>query len=175
MTVIRSLVVLCALAAVSAPGSLRAVMLEDAQVIPPARPATDVFVRDVRTANDTVSGTVVNRAPDPVRNVRLVVSHVWVWDNELHPGDDDFSHADYYVVPGEIPGGGQLAFTVPPPTSLHEGRGGSFMTEVKVTSFDVMQQGGRAPTPGTTSAEPPAQPLQERGTHAEPPARAGGY
>jgi len=171
MTSIRSLVALCALGAASAPGLLPAAMVGETQVVPQDRPAADVVVQGVRTAGDTVSGTVANRAPDPVRNVRLAISHIWLWDNELHPGTDDFSRAEYYIVPEEIPAGGQIAFTARPSTPLREGSGGSFMTEVKVASFDVLQPGSyRPPTAGTRAVEsPPPHRLEGESTRGVEP------
>jgi len=173
MISIRSLVALFAFGAASAPGLLVAAMVGQTQVVPQEHLAGDVVVRDVRATGDTVSGVVANRAPDPVRNVRLAISHVWLWDDELHPGTDDFSRADYYIVPEEIPAGGQVAFTVRPSTPLREGPAGSFMTEVSVASFDVLQQAGyRSPTAGTKAVEPPPRQLENESTRGvEPPAQ----
>src|SRR5262249_14603538 len=109
MTSIRSLVAFCALCVASAPGLARAAMVgETYVVVPQDRPVADVVVKDVRSTGDTVSGIVANRSSDPVRNVRLAISHIWLWDNEMHPGTDDFSRAGYYVVSEEIPPGGQV-------------------------------------------------------------------
>jgi hypothetical protein len=173
MTSIRSLVALCALSAASAPGLLRAAMVDETPVVHQDRRTADVVVWDVRTAGDTVSGTVANRAPDPVRNVRLAVSSNWLWDDEMHPGTDLFSRVDYYIVPEEIPANGQIPFTVRPSTPLHEGSGGRFVTEVDVTSFEVLQQGGyRAPTAGTRAVETPPRRLEGDSPSAgEPPAQ----
>jgi len=167
---IRSLVAFCALGAASAPRLLSAAMVAETRVVP-VDPSAQVVVRDVRTAGDTVSGVVENRAPDPIRNIRVAISHIWLWDNEMHPGEDDFSRADYYIVPDEIPPGGQIAFTVRPSTPLREGPGGSFMTEVRVSSFDVLQQrGSGSPTAGTRGVEPPAQPLGSESMRGREPA-----
>ena len=162
----------CALAAFSVPRLASAVMLEETRVVP-EDPSGQVAVRDVRTVGDSVSGVLVNRARDPVRNVRLAVSHVWLWDNEMHPGEDSYSRAEYYVVPDEIPPGGQVPFTARPSSPLHEGPGGSFMTEVRVSSFDVMVPAGSgSPTAGTRGAQPEARPLMPEGTtRVAPPAR----
>src|SRR5262249_9625670 len=132
-------------------------VVPEAQVVPPDRQTT-VVVRDVRGGDDAVSGVVANRASDPVRNVRLLIDHVWLWGDERHPGDDDFSRLDDYVVPQEIPPGGQVSFTVRPSTPLHEGPGGRFMTDVTVGSFEILQQrGAGSPSAGTRSVEPPPE------------------
>ena len=186
MTSIRSLVVLCALGVAWAPGSLRAEMAGEMQAAPRAREiqvvpqeGSNVVVRDVRDAGDTVSGTVENRGPHPVQNVRLAISHVWLWDNEMHPGDDDFSRTDYYTVPGEVPAGGRSTFSLRPSTPLREGSGGHFVNDVNVTSFDmVVPAGSGSPTAGTRGVEPSPRPLEREmpRTTAEPvPEPPGDY
>ena len=172
----------CALAALILPGLGRAdEMVTEERVVPESRLAADVDLRDVRTAGDGVSGTVVNRSPNPVRDVRLVVSHVWVWDNEFHPGTDDYSRADYYVVPGEIPPGGSVPFTIRPSNRLSEEHGGRYLTKVAISSVAEIVRGA-SPTAGTRAVEPrrleeepgtrgvvPAPRMQDEGTRAPAP------
>jgi hypothetical protein len=167
------LFVFCALAVGPAVPPVSAEMVVGETRVVPEDPSGQVVVRDVRTVGDTVSGVLVNRAPDPVRKVRLAVSHIWLWDNEMHPGEDTYSRAEYYVVPDEIPPGGQVPFTLRPSSPLSEGPGGSFMTEVRVSSFDVLQQpGSGSPTAGTRGVQPETRPLMPEGTtRVEPPAR----
>ena len=155
MRLTGSIIAGCALAAVFLPGVGRAdELMAEERVVPENRLAADVELRDVRTAGDTVSGTVLNHSPNPVRDVRLVVSHVWVWDNEFHPGTDDYSRADYYVVPGEIPPGGSVPFTIRPSNPLTEERGGRYLTHVAVSSVVSLVTGSASPTAGTRAVEP---------------------
>jgi hypothetical protein len=169
MTFSRAFVAVCAVATVLLPrvGGTVELAPDNTRVAPQGRLAADVAVQDVRIAGDTVSGVVVNRSPHPVRDVRLAVSHIWLWDNETRPGDDQYSRADHYTVPGEIPPGGQVAFTARPSAPLAEGTGGRFMTRVQVTSV-VMIQRGAAPTAGTRAVEP-APREEEGGTRAVAP------
>jgi hypothetical protein len=157
MRAIRSLVTLCVLTAALVPGAGRAETAVEERAIPQDRAAQNVIVlRDLRTAGDTVSGTVVNRGPDPVRDIRLVISRYWLWNDEMHPGNDEFSRSDYYTVPDEIPPGGQAAFTARPATPLRQGPDGRFMTDVSIASFVEMQKPGRSsPTAGAGSVERP--------------------
>ena len=153
------------LAAALVPGTLRAAEPVDVEpvaphgrvepVVPQGRLAADVAIRDVRTAGDTVSGVVVNRSRNPVRDVKLVVNHTWLWDNEMHPGVDEYSRADYYIVKGDIPPGGEAPFTLRPTEPLQEGRGGHFMTNVGIASVtEIVPGASRSPTAGTGSVEP---------------------
>ncbi len=154
---IRSLVALSALATALVPWSGRAetvagervVPLEE-RVVPEDQLASQVDVRDIRTSDGTVSGIVVNRSTSPVRDVRLVIRHTWLWANEFHPGTDDPSRADEYTVPGDIPPGGQVPFSYQASPPLPEERGGRFMIAVRVASVVEIQRGGSpSPTAGT--------------------------
>ena len=182
MRLTGSIIAGCALAALIVPGPGRADdMATEERVVPESRLAANVDLHDVRTGGDAVSGTVVNRSPYPVRDVRLVVSHVWVWDNEFHPGTDDYSRADYYVVPGEIPPGGSVPFTIRPSNPLSEERGGRYLTKVAIARVvEIMP--GASPTAGTRGVEPrrleeepgttgvvPAPRIRDEGTRAPAP------
>ena len=183
MRLAGSIIAGCALAAAFLPGAARAdEMLTEERVVPESRLAADVELRGVRTTDDTVTGTVVNRSPNPVRDVRLVVSHVWVWDNEFHPGTDDYSRAEYYVVPGEIPPAGSVPFTIRASNPLPEERGGRYLTNVAVSSVVELVRGPASPTAGTRSVEPrrleeaprtrgvePAPRIQDEGTRVPAP------
>jgi len=185
MRLTGSIIAGCALAAAFIPGATRAdEMLMEERVVPENRLAADVELRGVRSTDDTVAGTVVNRSPNPVRDVRLVVSHVWVWDNEFHPGTDDYSRAEYYVVPGEIPPGGSVPFTIRASNPRSEERGGRYLTNVAVSSVTELVRGPASPTAGTRAVEPrrleeeprtrgvepaPAPRIQDEGTRAPAP------
>lgn len=157
MRAIHLLVASCAFVATSAAAPARAEMPAAERVVLQDRHTADVVVEDVRGGPDAVSGVVVNRGRDPVRNVRLVISHIWLWDNELHPGIDDLSRVERYTVPDEIPPGRQVPFTVRPSAPLPEASGGHFMPDVTVASFDEIYY--PSPTAGTKVA-PSARPLE---------------
>jgi hypothetical protein len=92
-------------------------------------------VRDVATAHDgVVTGVVVNTSNSTLRDVRLMITHEWLWNDEFHPGTDDPGRAVSYTVPGEIPAGGQVRFTTPA-EPLPERPGGYFRTRVNVLSL----------------------------------------
>jgi len=144
------------LAAVLAPVALHAEPITEERIVPEDRLGQDVVVRNVQGHDDgTVSGTLVNQSGKRLRDVRLVIRHLWLWNDEVHPGTDDYSRADYYTVPSEISPGGQVEFTYRPATSLQEGRRGHFETDVRVASVVEVTGGSASPTAGTR-AEPPA-------------------
>jgi hypothetical protein len=95
-----------------------------------------VFVRDVQVRDASISGTVVNTSPDVLRDVKLMVRYKWLWDNEMHPGTDDPSRTEYFVLRQDIPPGGQVPFNYQPESPLREAsEGGHFDTDVKVVSI----------------------------------------
>jgi hypothetical protein len=150
MKIGRPFLAALALVAVVAPAA-RAIDVTDERVVPEDRLARTVDVEDVTVRDGTVSGTIVNRTGNTLRDVRLVIRHLWLWNNEMHPGTDDPSRAEYYTVPGEIPPNGRQAFTYRPSTPLPEGRAGRFETDVRVASVVEVERGERSPTAGTST------------------------
>ncbi len=97
--------------------------------------AEDVVVRDVTARSDRLSGLVVNQSRWPVRDVRLLIRHTWLWDNERHPGTDSPGRTSFYTVSVTIPPGESAPFeyrsTDPPPSRSD----GHFNTEVEVVGY----------------------------------------
>jgi hypothetical protein len=94
-----------------------------------------VSIRDVVTQEDgTVTGVVVNTSNHTLRDVRLMIAHEWLWSNEFHPGTDDPGRAEAYVVPGDIPPGGQVRFSSPADPLPHRSDG-HFRTRVDVVGL----------------------------------------
>ncbi len=97
--------------------------------------AEDVVVRDVNPQGDRLSGVVVNRSRWPVRDVRLLIRHTWLWNNERHPGADSPGRASFYTTSGTIPPGESAPFeyrSVDPSPSRPDGH---FKTEVEVVGY----------------------------------------
>ena len=133
------------------------------RIVPEDRLARDVQVRDVHRRDDTVTGTVVNTTDKRLQDVRLVIRHLWLWNNETHPGQDDPSRADYYTVPGEIPPGGQVQFTYRLDRPLPERPAGRFDTQAQVASVVEV------PTSAGTAGTPSRAPTSGAGAPSEPP------
>jgi hypothetical protein len=82
-----------------------------------------------------VSGTVVNKSDTPLKDVHILIQYAWLWKDERHPGSDDPSFADLYVLPGEVPTGQSVPFTYRPPSPLPPRSDGSFKIEVKIAGL----------------------------------------
>jgi len=111
------------------------VTINGERIVPPSRLAERVTVRDVRTHDGEVSAVVVNTSDRPLRDVQLLISFQWLWDNEVHPGEGGPGRAVFYTIPQEIPPGGQVPFTYRPDVPLSERPDGRYMTTVSVAGF----------------------------------------
>ncbi len=77
-----------------------------------------ILVRNLGIDGDVVSGELVNTSHHLVRDVRLLVRHTWLWDQERAPGEDSPGRAAYHTIPESIPPGGHLSFNVHPAPPL---------------------------------------------------------
>ena len=88
-----------------------------------------------------VSGEVLNRSANTVRDVQLFIRYTWLWDNETKPGKTDPGTSAYYTLPGEIPPGGRAPFTFKPSAPFAKASGGHFESSVAVAGFtEVISQ-----------------------------------
>ena len=94
-----------------------------------------VAVRDVISQNGEVSGEIVNYSPRTLRDVELLVRHVWHWKNEFRPADDNPGMASYYTVVKEIPAGKSMPFNYTQLSPLPSRADGQFETMVSVAGF----------------------------------------
>lgn len=92
-------------------------------------------IEKVAVKDGTVSGEVHNLSSNTLRDVQLYLRHIWIWDNEFHPGSNDPSTATVYTLPQEIPPGGRASFTASPSSPLPKASGGHFMTQVSAAGF----------------------------------------
>jgi hypothetical protein len=95
----------------------------------------EVTTSDVLVHDGVVSGTVVNRSGDTLRDVKLMVDHAWLWKNERHPGTNDPSYAEFYTLPVAIPPHGTQPFEYRMTAPLPHRTDGRFATTVKVNGF----------------------------------------
>jgi hypothetical protein len=114
-------------------GSARALTVEEP--ISARLASQEVITTDVRAHDGVISGMVVNKSGNTLRDVKLMIDHAWLWTNERRPGTDDPSRTDFYTMPQAIPPHGAVAFeyrTSPPLSDRTDGR---FDTVVKVAGF----------------------------------------
>ena len=94
-----------------------------------------VSVENVSVTDGSVSGEVVNRSRNTVRDLQLLIRYIWLWDNETKPDKDDPSRSFYYSLPGEISLGGRTSFTFKPSQPVTNVSGGHFETSASVAGF----------------------------------------
>jgi hypothetical protein len=100
-----------------------------------ARAGDPITLENVNMEGDVISGEVVNHAGHAVRDVSLLIQHVFAWEDQLRPGTDDPSRAAYYTVPGEIPAGGSKHFSMHFATPLQTRKDGTFVTRAQVAWY----------------------------------------
>jgi hypothetical protein len=94
-----------------------------------------VTVEEVALQGERVSGVIVNRRSRPLRDVRLLISHVYLWPSEVRPGQESPNEAETIVVEEEIPVGGRKAFSTTFPRPSPPEPGGDFVTNVYIAGF----------------------------------------
>lgn len=97
---------------------------------------TTAEVEEVAIRDGKLYGKVVNKSTQAIRDVNLLIRHVWLWDDEYDPGRDIYSTSTYLPVTGEIPAGGAKDFVYVP--SLPEIPGGHFETKIIVGGFRMV-------------------------------------
>jgi hypothetical protein len=112
-----------------------------------------VQVADLESSGAEVTGRLVNRSDRRLEDVHLLVSDMFLWRNEFHPGPDDPSQAVDIVVRGPIPPHGSVTFHVDRPP-LPVRRDGTFSTDVTVVSLTAYDDVGRASDVDRTRATP---------------------
>ena len=100
----------------------------------PSEVESSVSVGDVAVSEGRIEATLTNRGAHELRNVRVLISYVYHWPEEHHPGDDSPGHAWTHVVPGPLAPGASAPLSFAPPGGLPEGPG-QFEPRVQVLGF----------------------------------------
>lgn len=116
--------------------------LVGAQVIKSKEDIQRVAVLEKLTVKDgVVSGELLNKSANRLRDVQLFIRHTWLWDDEMKPGKTDPGTSALYTLPKEIPPRGRLSFTIKPEPPLPRIDGGYFETAATVAAFsEVIEQ-----------------------------------
>lgn len=127
---------------------LAAVVQADSRLVPEERMAAVVEVRDVRmTPDGTVTGVVVNKSDQTLRDVRLRVTYEFLWDRERSPGADSPGRLEEETVPGPIRPGRSVAFTHEPLRPLPPRSDGRFEPHVEVADLVLLEEPERTSAP----------------------------
>jgi len=124
LSFLRSIATICAIVFVTASATQRAL----AQDVRTREEAERILEIENATVTDSaVSGEVVNRSRNTVRDVQLLIRHIWLWD--------DPSTSAYYKLEKDIPPGSRVPFTYQPAIPLPKMAGGHFVTTVAIGGF----------------------------------------
>ncbi len=87
------------------------------------------------SASGTVTGILVNRSGDILRDVRLLVRYNWHWRNELEPGDDSPARSSYFTIAKDVPALGTVPFRYTPSPPLPIRADGHFSPSIEVARY----------------------------------------
>ena len=97
-------------------------------------------VLNVEMRDNIMTGEIVNHSSHRVRDVELLIRHIWHWNNEFRPGANAPCGADYYTVSAELPSGGSARFTYQLPSPLPARSDGYFETAVTIAGFSEIKE-----------------------------------
>jgi hypothetical protein len=105
-----------------------------ATAVPSSEVSQAIVIQDVTARESSVAGTVVNNSSKTLRNVELLVRQEWLWNDELHPGDDSPGRTLSFTLRQDIAphGSASFSFQTPPLARRSDGR---FVVTVEVTGF----------------------------------------
>jgi hypothetical protein len=104
-----------------------------------------VQVTSTTLDGNTVSGTLVNRGGDEVRDIRLLVDIAFLWANEEKPGETSPGRAVVFTVAGPVPPQGTLNFNLHPDPPIEERSDGRYQPKVRVMGYQTITVGKAAP------------------------------
>jgi hypothetical protein len=109
-------------------------------VLPSPEGSKFVAVHNATAQDNIVSGELRNASSHRVRDVELLIRHIWHWNDEFRPGENSPGAADFYTISTEIPSGATERFTYRMPTPLPVRADGYFETVVTVAGFTEIKE-----------------------------------
>jgi hypothetical protein len=110
-----------------------------AQKVATAKEATSVVaLRNVKEKGDVISGEVVNKSSNTIRNITLLIQYHWLWKNEYKPGSNPPGRAAYIDLKKDLLPGESTSFTYEPKPPLPNRMDGHFVHEVSVAGFSTV-------------------------------------
>lgn len=115
--------------------SLKPIAAFSATVLSRDKAAEVVALEDVVVKDGVISGKLVNKSSRPIRDVELLIRHLWIWNNEFRPGEDNRSQAEFYTVKTVIDPGKAIPFRYEFSRPSSTSTDGYFLTAVSVAGF----------------------------------------
>jgi hypothetical protein len=106
-----------------------------ATVLPADDASKVIVIHNLVIKDGAVSCDLVNKSDRTIRDVQLLIRHVWHWKNEFRPSDDSPGEAVFHTVEREILPEKTMPFTYNPSTPLPALPDGYFETKVSVAGF----------------------------------------
>lgn len=103
-------------------------------VVPSLEASRTIVVDHLRVDETSVSGTVVNKSAATIRGVELQLRQTWLWNDELHPGEDSPGRTLPFTLRGDVAPQSSAPFTFPM-SPLEPRSDGRFVSRMDVTGF----------------------------------------
>lgn len=97
-----------------------------------------VGLEETVNPNGDVTGIVINKSDETMRDVKLLIRHTWHWKNEYRPGENNPGRAEYVTIDREIAPGERASFHYEPQPPLPERRDGHFETSASVVGYTAV-------------------------------------
>ncbi len=99
-----------------------------------------VTLQNVKVQGNVVSGEIINRSAQPLRDVQLLIRGLWQWKDEFRPGENPPGFAEYYTINKPLAPGGSMRFTYRLASQLPSRPDGDFETVVSLAGFTEIIQ-----------------------------------
>jgi hypothetical protein len=113
------------------------VRLSATDLVQPREIYGNVSLQFDASPDGSIRGVLKNYGAQGVRDVRLLVQHSWLWNDERNPGpaQGNPGRTEYYVVSGDVLPGGELQFRYAPTPPLMGRSDGRIITRPEIVGL----------------------------------------
>jgi hypothetical protein len=94
-----------------------------------------VAVSDVVATPSLVRARLTNLTEGTLSDIRVLVTHAFLWNREMDPGEDNPGRSDVFVIKGPIPPHGSITIEEQMVTPLQPRPDGRYQTSLQVLGF----------------------------------------
>lgn len=120
-----------------ATAALGVALSSPARAVPEPDPAMEraVAVGNLDATTTSVRAQLTNLTDGTLSDIRILVTHAFLWSQEMKPGEDNPGRSDLFTIKGPIPPHGSIAMeeALNPPLPVRPD--GRYQTSVQVLGF----------------------------------------
>ncbi len=115
--------------------ALNTVSLPADEVVGTARLRTSATVEGITFTDSGISGQVVNPSHKRLENVRILVTHAWLWADDRRTDEDSPGWAEYYMLSEPIQPNSVASFSYPHKSPYPKRNDGHFISSVRIVGL----------------------------------------